>query len=761
MHNHTIKRFLKLAALFFLILTSCSSAEEEKQKLYQEALGLIESGQTNAAILNLRSAIQLDAKFEPARYQLGLLYLENKDPQKAFGEFLRAADLNPENIDANLKVAEFYFMGRKKEESRKYLQKVLDIDGKHVRALSLLAALELTDKKPDQTLEILESLGEETSNKANLQMLKGQALLAKEETEEAEKAFRNAINADKKNLTHYKMLLGYYERKQDKEQTKILLDEMRQNFPDNTEINLLFAGYYKAERKWEKVEKELLNAVKLQPENERLRLILAKYYASFATQEKAIETLKKASQEITDNKNILAELGSMYFDNKNFEEFEKIAAQLKDKDPEHQALKLFEARKMQKDGAVKESISLLQQLNTDYPNWAEPYFYLALAHFSQKEMDLARLEVNNAIQKNRKNAKAHTLLAQILLTEKNYDDAIKEASIALRLNNKNLRAMIILSRALIGAKKSDEALKILTQINEQLPENKEVIFNLANAFINSGDKEAGTNLLEDLLEFAPGNPQLILMLMNLKHKGNIPEAEKFVREQIKKAPNDARPYIVLGSLLKRQGKRAESLETYKKAQALNPNIAEAYFAIASILKAEGKTEEAIQEYQKIIEKKTDSIPGHMGLAVLMESKGNIEQAKKHYQKVLELDKNYPPAANNLAWIIASEPDGDLGKALLLAMTAKKASPEDPNIADTLGWIYLKRGSNELAIAQFELALQNKKNNPAILYHLAMAQNAKGDTQKALASLKQCLEIKETFPDRKNAEKLFNQLKTAQ
>jgi Flp pilus assembly protein TadD len=66
-------------------------------------------------------------------------------------------------------------------------------------------------------------------------------------------------------------------------------------------------------------------------------------------------------------------------------------------------------------------------------------------------------------------------------------------------------------------------------------------------------------------------------------------------------------------------------------------------------------------------------------------KGNLNEAKERYKKVLNLQPNSAAAANNLAWLIASEKDGDLGEALRLAMQAKQAMPEEPHIADTLGW----------------------------------------------------------------------------
>ena len=50
----------------------------------------------------------------------------------------------------------------------------------------------------------------------------------------------------------------------------------------------------------------------------------------------------------------------------------------------------------------------------------------------------------------------------------------------------------------------------------------------------------------------------------------------------------------------------------------------------------------------------------------------------------------PVAANNLAWMFA-ETGENLDMALQLAQAATRRVPEQPEIQDTLGWIYYKKG----------------------------------------------------------------------
>jgi len=83
-----IPRFISRLLLIFLIiiLPACSTPEQKKEKHYQRALEYIKIEDEKAAIIELKNAIQIDAKYADARYQLALLQLKAGDPRTAFGE---------------------------------------------------------------------------------------------------------------------------------------------------------------------------------------------------------------------------------------------------------------------------------------------------------------------------------------------------------------------------------------------------------------------------------------------------------------------------------------------------------------------------------------------------------------------------------------------------------------------------------------------------------------------------------------------------
>jgi tetratricopeptide (TPR) repeat protein len=348
-------------------------------------------------------------------------------------------------------------------------------------------------------------------------------------------------------------------------------------------------------------------------------------------------------------------------------------------------------------------------------------------------------------------------MAQLYLTNNSFEDARNEAVTALRLNPKSVRAALFLGRALVGTKEYEKAISLLADMKKQIPGNTEILGNLAVASLRTKDTKKGEQYLNELLQIDPGNIQAIALLIGLKYKDNHAGAETFIQQQIKKAPDDPRLYYLLGGLLETQKKEDEALKAYNKAQELAPENVDALLASAKLLGKMGRNKEAMERFSKMVEKDPKSIPGNMGIAAIYESEGEHVKAMEQYTKVLAIKEDFAPAANNAAWLIASQPGGDLGKALMLAMKAKQALPDAPNVADTLGWVHYNRGSFPLAISQFEFALQKRPDDPTFTYHLALAQNGAAQKEAAVQTLTTLLNRKIDFAERKNAEELLREL----
>jgi tetratricopeptide (TPR) repeat protein len=147
----------------------------------------------------------------------------------------------------------------------------------------------------------------------------------------------------------------------------------------------------------------------------------------------------------------------------------------------------------------------------------------------------------------------------------------------------------------------------------------------------------------------------------------------------------------------------------------------------------------------------------MMLGVLYDNKKQPDKANEQYQTILNIDKNFYPAANNLAWNYA-EHGGNLDIALGLAQKAVETS-NDPEIADTLGWILYKKGIYARALELFrENNEKTRSSNPVLLYHLGLAAYKEGDRTLARDSLTKALALNQSFPGAEDAKKVLAEVK---
>jgi tetratricopeptide (TPR) repeat protein len=229
-----------------------------------------------------------------------------------------------------------------------------------------------------------------------------------------------------------------------------------------------------------------------------------------------------------------------------------------------------------------------------------------------------------------------------------------------------------------------------------------------------------------------------------------------------RAKADARPdwapgYEVLGklSLLARHYPEAES--ALRKAITIDPNSSLAQMELGEAALSQNKLDDAIAIYSKLVEKQPKLMQPNLLIGQIYESKGTPTKAIPYYQKVLELEPDNAVAKNNLAWIY-SEYGGNIDVALHLAEEAKGARPDDPSIADTLAWIYVKKKNFDPAIRLLRTNVSKNPNDAVYKYHLGMAYYYSGDKADARETLQAALKLKPDSPQAAEEKQILEALK---
>lgn len=752
-----------LKVFFFiavLLLIGCSTSPEEKKTAhYQKGMEYVNAGEYRAAVIEFRNAVQIDPSFAEARYQLGLAYLKTEQPGNALGELERAASLDPSNKDALIKAAELYLLARQIDKSRELIQKMIAAEPGFSDAHALLARAELAEGRREAARKAITRALELHPDNDGYYIVLGQVLTADQRLDEAEESIKKAVEIDP-SLRNIKTLIGFYTIWRTNDAAESAISKLLEQTPDSNELHLDLANFYTSRGRLDEAEKYILSAVEQHSQSPEMHIYLGNFYLQTRMPDKAEKAFLKAIDVSETPVNEKAILADFYFKTRQYEPAATVVDSALESNPGHAQANLVKAKLLVREQENSRALAILDQLTKDFPRWGEVYYQKGVAHLNKGEIELSYRAADTALQHSPGNPEANTLMAHHLILQRKFGEAKSTALSALQAMPGNMRAGIILGRAMLYLNETDGAIKLFENMADREPENVELLFNQAEAYIAGGRIEDALTALKKALSINPDFAPAMAAISELQIKqGNIEKAIADIRHQLRQSPDNPHYMIMLAGLINNHASSAdEALALLAKARETAPDIPRIYSMTASILIQQGKIEEAIENYQAMIRQNPETIEGRMALGTLMEQSGNKTEAMKAYSRVLEIRPGFAPAANNLAWLIAKSEQPDLGEAMRLALMAKEAYPEDPHIADTLGYIHYKRGSYQLALTQFTQAIEKRPDMPVLHYHLGLTLHANGQTAEAKNALEKALAIDTHFPEQEKAVRLLAEIK---
>jgi tetratricopeptide (TPR) repeat protein len=126
------------------------------------------------------------------------------------------------------------------------------------------------------------------------------------------------------------------------------------------------------------------------------------------------------------------------------------------------------------------------------------------------------------------------------------------------------------------------------------------------------------------------------------------------------------------------------------------------------------------------------------------------------EKVIRDDPKKTTAKIELAYLLAAT-NVELDRALKLAEEAQRSMNADPNAADTVGYVYLRKGLNEAAMQQFRHALELNGERtsalaPTLHYHLGLSLDALDRGEEAADAFEKALALDANFPGADDARR---------
>jgi tetratricopeptide (TPR) repeat protein len=229
-------------------------------------------------------------------------------------------------------------------------------------------------------------------------------------------------------------------------------------------------------------------------------------------------------------------------------------------------------------------------------------------------------------------------------------------------------------------------------------------------------------------------------------------------------PDSSAFYDLLGTILFRAKKDFSSAESaFNKALQLDPKNVDARLKLAQVQTTTGRLDQAIATCQQGVQLQPRITDFYIVLADIYQAKGNSSLAQRSLEKVREIEPGNPTAARELANVLVDS-GGNLDEALSLAQSAQRSTPNSPDAADTLGWVYYHKGEYPIAVSILQQALklqqsQNAAGSADIHYHLGLAYQKTSHPALARQHLEQALKIDPNYPAATDIRKQLATLKS--
>jgi len=312
---------------------------------------------------------------------------------------------------------------------------------------------------------------------------------------------------------------------------------------------------------------------------------------------------------------------------------------------------------------------------------------------------------------------------------------------AADVTSRNFVAYAVIGNELADQQQWAEAIEQCRKALEISPDYPEAHNTLGNVYANQEKyEEALVHYRAAAVDPTYADPRNGMGNVLVKH-GKFAEAEAECREAVRLAPMHLPALFCLATALHGQGKLDEAAACYRRILALNPNLFTPHRNLGKVLMAQGKTDEAIAElsqglrirpadaetrtilgvalmgrnrtdgaaaqFREAARLQTTNALAQYQLALIHQQRKEMRAAIERFHLALQAQPDWPESLNNLAWILAANPDAALrngAEAVALAERACKLTDyKEPLLVGTLAAAYAEAGRFPEAISCAEKA----------------------------------------------------------
>ncbi|MBN1636666.1 MAG: tetratricopeptide repeat protein [Deltaproteobacteria bacterium] len=755
-----IKAIILLLFAFQLICAGCANNPEEKRQEYlTSAQEYMQQEKYAEAAIQYQNALQIAPDDAETLIKLGEVMLSLKRVPEAYRAFDRAIKTDPTNQKAHEYHASLQLLSNNYEQAIEEATKILETDSKNLQAKEILAQGLFLSGKREEAIGIMEELIQAGVPSEPIFINAIQMYLAVGKTDQASDLISRGITAYPESSKIRFLASTMYASQNNMTQAEKWAEEAYHAAKEDISAGIVLARFYWDHDMPDLFKSHITELKSRFPDDHRPYMI----DAGFAKmQGDPVTALQLASQarSLNDTTSTRYFESQILMDSGKSDEARELLTQTLKDDPDTIPARIMLARIYLDDANAGETIAVLKRLIKGIPEHPEVAFLGASAYFMQGEISKARELIESSISKNKNNASLHALLARIYFTQREYEKALVEVEGFGNAAEKSDELLYIGALASLRLGKQESSSKYVRTMKKLYADtwhsmHAETLLELAQ-----GNTSGALKVADKALKNRPESLEALKLYTAIAPK--VIGIDSTIERVAALSSTSQDPYFLLihARLLEKAGQKDKALAMMKHAVALGSDLNELYHALAAFYVRNSMTNEALKEYESILNKNPDDLQAATMLALVYHKSNNLKDARKVYTYILEKNPTHGIAANNLAWILSeSGKDSDLNRALQLAQNTKDTYPEDPRVADTLGYVFLKKGLADNALAQFSLALEKLPDSAEINYHMALALVDLERKENAIGYLKKALDT-EYFNEKSQAESLLSSLQSA-
>jgi tetratricopeptide (TPR) repeat protein len=773
-----------LLAIFTAALgVACSNPEKAKAEHVSRGDAFLKERKYQEASLEYRNAIQIDENLVAAHWGLAQAYEGLQRAGEAFDELKRVVQLEPTHKDARFKLGTYFLLGAQRDgkianqelfdEALNHAQELVRQDDNYIPGHVLLANVLAVRGDRDKALAELNRAIELDPKRIETHVSLATFHWQGGDTKKAEEVFQHSLQInDRSSLAHieYGKFLVQTQRTDDAEAQFRKAVEVD---PSNADVRFVLASFYLVNRRLDKAEEAFKGLAELDRNRPDNRARLADFYASTGRFDDALRIYQELTQQLPDYTRGRYRVGEIMLQRGDMQGATAQIDELLKKNPRDVDALLLLARIQLEKGNHKEAIAKLKDVLAQEGRSQLGLYFMAEAQYRDGDTDQARSFAGDLERFYPAFLPAKLMQAQISLGSGDPESAKRLATELLeRLDNTapsaqqspqllaELRMKALTARGTANldsirptTNAKDKATAIAAARSD-MEQAARLAPNLPSAHVNLADVAAADGRLDEAIQHSERalsidrtNFQALFALIKIYGVQRQPEqARARVEQALREQPSSAPLHYLKALAHDLAPSDAQTIEaSLRRAIELDPDYLAAYSSLAEFYLRTNQPDRAVAEYTKITERRPNSFAFRQ-IGMVEGGRENYDAAVNSYKRALELNPNEVIAANNLANIYAEHGKGNLDEAQRLAQDLVRRYPEEPTFADTLGWIFYKKGLHDAAIEQLQKAVSKSaatgRDKFVYRYHLAMALRDKGDKAAARRELQAALRLAE-------------------